>query len=76
MADWRGIIFFVQRFVYKEKTRTEQIDMTEKPQPVIHENMIDIGNIWLALREDTRSRLKLTPFIHVRLSDLETEGRG
>lgn len=104
--------------VQKEKTRTEQIDMTEKPQPVIHENMIDIGNIWLALREDTRSqleqaqkilncrfvrltmmatpafmragdkvslqydyyyvfslfyRLKLTPFIHVRLSDLKTE---
>lgn len=104
--------------VQKEKTRTEQIDMTEKPQPVLHENMIDIGNVWLALREDTRSqleqaqkilncrfvrltvmdtpafmrtgdkvsrqydyyyvfslfyRLKLTPFIHVRLSDLKTE---
>lgn len=105
--------------VQKERTRSEQIDMTAEPKTVVHENMIDIGNVWLALREDTRGqleqaqkilncrfvrltmmetpefmgtgdkvslqydyyyvfslfyRLKLIPFIHVRLADLKPAG--
>ena len=62
--------------VQKETMQLEQVDMTAEPVQIFHDNMIDIGNIWLALREDTRNQLEQAQKIlncrFVRLTMMDT----
>lgn len=61
--------------VQKERRVLEQIDMTAEPQRIFHENLIDVGNIWLCLREDIRMQLEMAQKIldcrYVRVTMME-----